>query len=270
MCVCVCVTETDVLNYQYTGAHGCASEAGGNGVCYPDKPDEPEMGRDLAWGSMFISPKKPGLAIPACSFYQPWDIGPLFPMPDAHPSLYYMKRTTPPQDITLANLVAAFAFSWSQRVWPWKTHSTCSCRSFPCSCWGCWHTYRHWTSPAPWLVSSGGSRSWRWLQPWPPLPRLHWRVRHTGFVCWPRTPQPACCLARPQYRGRCQVPWPTAPTASRLGSPGGTGGMFAPEPQVGMQQFSSSDFVRWNLPLLIFWCFSISPNFWQGKVCRQR
>lgn len=43
---CMCNRETRLLNYQYTGAQGCASEAVSNGVRYPNKPGEHERGRD--------------------------------------------------------------------------------------------------------------------------------------------------------------------------------------------------------------------------------
>lgn len=41
--------------------------------------------------------------------------------------------------------------------------------------------------------------------------------------------------------------------------------MLAPEPWVGTQQFSSSVFVRWDLPLLVFWCFFYSSQLLAGE-----
>jgi len=84
-CVCICVRVTARQTTELL-VHGHASQADSNGVCYPYKPDKRERGRDRHVVPMSTRSQKPGRAIPARSFYQPWDTRPPFPMPDAHPS----------------------------------------------------------------------------------------------------------------------------------------------------------------------------------------
>lgn len=76
---------------------------------YLNKSDEHEQGED--WHGIptpiVIQAK---MAIPAYPFYQPRDI----PTTVAQPGMHQTNQ--PPEHITLANLVAFFAFSWSQRV----------------------------------------------------------------------------------------------------------------------------------------------------------